>query len=35
MDHLVGKVFIEYLSQLKRDRIRIKMLKKSREDERA
>jgi peptide deformylase len=35
MDHLVGKVFVEYLSQLKRDRIRIKMLKKSREDERA
>ncbi len=34
MDHLVGKVFVEYLSQLKRDRIRAKMLKKAREDER-
>lgn len=32
MDHLVGKVFVEYLSQLKRDRIRTKMLKKSREE---
>ncbi len=35
MDHLVGKVFVEYLSQLKRDRIKTKMLKKAREDERA
>lgn len=35
MDHLVGKVFVEYLSPLKRDRIKTKMLKKSREDERA
>ena len=35
MDHLVGKVFVEYLSQLKRDRIKAKMLKKAREDERA
>ncbi len=35
MDHLMGKVFVEYLSQLKRDRIRAKMLKKAREDERA
>ena len=34
MDHLVGKVFVEYLSQLKRDRIKTKMLKKTREDER-
>jgi peptide deformylase len=34
MDHLVGKVFVEYLSPLKRDRIKTKMLKKSR-DERA
>lgn len=34
MDHLVGKVFVEYLSQLKRDRIKTKMLKKAREDER-
>jgi peptide deformylase len=31
MDHLVGKVFVEYLSPLKRDRIRTKMLKKARE----
>ena len=35
MDHLVGKVFVEYLSQLKRDRIKTKMLKKAREDVRA
>ena len=34
MDHLLGKVFVEYLSSLKRDRIRIKMIKKTR-DERA
>jgi peptide deformylase len=32
MDHLVGKVFVEYLSPLKRDRIRTKMLKKAREE---
>ena len=32
MDHLAGKVFVEYLSPLKRDRIKSKMLKKSRED---
>jgi peptide deformylase len=32
MDHLVGKVFVEYLSALKRDRIRTKMLKKAREE---
>jgi peptide deformylase len=32
MDHLLGKVFVEYLSPLKRDRIKTKMLKKSRED---
>ena len=32
MDHLMGKVFVEYLSQLKRDRIKTKMLKKARED---
>lgn len=35
MDHLQGKVFVEYLSSLKRDRIRTKMLKKTREEERA
>lgn len=31
MDHLLGKVFVEYLSPLKRNRIRTKMLKKTRE----
>ncbi|NWG76258.1 MAG: peptide deformylase [Rubrivivax sp.] len=31
MDHLMGKVFVEYLSPLKRDRIRSKLLKKARE----
>jgi len=34
MDHLMGKVFVEYLSPLKRNRIRTKMLKKSRDEER-
>ena len=34
MDHLLGKVFVEYLSPLKRDRIRTKMLKKSRDEAR-
>ena len=34
MDHLVGKVFVEYLSAFKRDRIRTKMLKKAREEQR-
>ena len=34
MDHLLGKVFVEYLSLLKRDRIRTKMLKKTREEQR-
>ena len=34
MDHLIGKVFVEYLSQLKRDRIKTKMLKKARDEER-
>lgn len=33
MDHLMGKVFVEYLSPLKRNRIKSKMLKKAREDE--
>jgi peptide deformylase len=32
MDHLLGKVFVEYLSALKRDRIKTKMLKKSRDE---
>ena len=35
MDHLLGKVFVEYLSPLKRERIRTKMLKKTREEMRA
>jgi peptide deformylase len=30
MDHLMGKVFVEYLSPLKRDRIRTKMIKRTR-----
>ena len=34
MDHLMGKVFVEYLSPLKRDRIRTKMLKKTRDEQR-
>ena len=32
MDHLLGKVFVEYLSPLKRNRIKKKMLKAQRED---
>lgn len=32
MDHLLGKVFVEYLSPLKRTRIRSKMLKRQREE---
>ena len=32
MDHLMGKVFVEYLSLFKRERIRTRMLKKTRED---
>jgi peptide deformylase len=34
MDHLLGKVFVEYLSPLKRNRIRTKMLKKTRDEQR-
>ncbi len=34
MDHLMGKVFVEYLSPLKRNRIRSKLAKRAREDER-
>jgi peptide deformylase len=34
MDHLRGKVFVEYLSPLKRNRIKTKMLKARRETER-
>lgn len=32
MDHLLGKVFVEYLSPLKRNRIKKKMLKSQREE---
>jgi peptide deformylase len=32
MDHLLGKVFVEYLSALKRSRIKTRMLKKTREE---
>jgi peptide deformylase len=35
MDHLLGKVFVEYLSPLKRNRIKTKMLKTRREPVRA
>jgi peptide deformylase len=35
MDHLLGKVFVEYLSPLKRNRIKTKMLKAQREAARA
>lgn len=34
MDHLLGKVFVEYLSPLKRNRIKTKMVKHKREIER-
>ncbi len=34
MDHLRGKVFVEYLSLLKRNRIKTKMLKAQREESR-
>ena len=34
MDHLMGKVFVEYLSPLKRNRIKTKMVKLQREAER-
>jgi len=34
MDHLLGKVFVEYLSPLKRNRIKTKMLKLQREEAR-
>jgi peptide deformylase len=35
MDHLMGKVFVEYLSSLKRDRIKTKMIKKTRDEARS
>ena len=34
MDHLMGKVFVEYLSQLKRTRIKARLVKQARELER-
>ena len=34
LDHLLGKVFVEYLSPLKRNRIKSKLLKQQREDQR-
>ena len=33
MDHLMGKVFVEYLSTLKRNRIKTKMIKKTRDEQ--
>ncbi len=33
MDHLLGKVFVEYLSPLKRERIKVKMNKKTRDEQ--
>ena len=35
MDHLVGKVFVEYLSSFKRERIKTRMLKKARDEKTA
>jgi peptide deformylase len=32
MDHLMGKVFVEYLSPLKRNRIKSKLLKQLKEE---
>ncbi len=34
MDHLRGKVFVEYLSPLKRNRIKTKMIKQKKDEER-
>ena len=33
MDHLIGKVFVEYLSPLKRNRIKTKMIKEERTEQ--
>lgn len=33
MDHLMGKVFVEYLSPLKRERIKTKLLKRQRDEQ--
>jgi peptide deformylase len=35
LDHLLGKVFVEYLSPLKRNRIKTKMIKRTRDEEEA
>lgn len=35
LDHLLGKVFVEYLSPLKRNRIKSKLLKQQREDQKS
>lgn len=35
MDHLIGKVFVDYLSPLKRNRVRSRMIKRSREEARS
>jgi peptide deformylase len=35
MDHLMGKVFVEYLSPLKRNRIKTKLVKEQKEDARS
>ena len=32
MDHLMGKVFVDYLSPLKRNRIKTKMIKQARDE---
>ena len=34
MDHLLGKVFVEYLSPLKRNRIKTKLIKQKKDDDR-
>lgn len=34
MDHLMGKVFVDYLSPLKRNRIKSKMIKQKKDEER-
>ena len=33
LDHLLGKVFVEYLSRLKRNRIKTKLIKRARDEE--
>lgn len=33
LDHLLGKMFVEYLSPLKRERIKVKMIKKTRDEQ--